>query len=40
LPNLSREEIRALASSGDAGSDPLKAFSEACRREIRQLAYA
>jgi hypothetical protein len=40
LPNLSADEIRALATSGKPDSDPLKAFSEACRIEIRALAYA
>jgi hypothetical protein len=40
LPNLSTDEIRSLATSGKHDADPLKAFSEACRMEIRALAYA
>ena len=38
-PNLSQDEIRSLASSGKAQDDPLRAFSEACRVEIKALAY-
>ncbi len=38
-PNLSPEEIRSLALT-HAAADPLKAFSDACRAELRQLAYA
>lgn len=39
LPNLSPEEIRTIAAR-HAAEDPLKAFSEACRADLRQLAYA
>jgi len=39
MPNLSQEQIRSLASSG-TDADPLKAFSEACRAEIKALSYA
>ena len=34
-PNLSVEEVRALATS--ATSDPLRAFGEACRAELRSM---
>ena len=34
-PNLSLEEVRALATS--ASSDPLKAFGEACRAELNSM---
>lgn len=40
MPNLSKDEIAALAASPDPQDDPLQAFSEACRIEMRQLAYA
>jgi hypothetical protein len=33
--NLTVEEMRALASSEDA--DPLKAFGEACRAELKSM---
>jgi len=34
-PNLSVEEVRALATS--ATSDPLRAFGEACRAELKSM---
>jgi hypothetical protein len=34
-PNLSVEEVRALATS--ASGDPLKAFGEACRAELKSM---
>ena len=34
-PNLSVEEVRALATS--AASDPLRAFGEACRAELKSM---
>ena len=34
-PNLSVEEVRALARSADG--DPLKAFGEACRAELKSM---
>lgn len=34
-PNLSMEEVRALAKS--TSGDPLKAFGEACRAELKSL---
>jgi hypothetical protein len=37
-PNLSVEEVRNLIRSGD--QDPLKAFGEACRRELRAMRTA
>lgn len=40
LPNLSPDEIRSFAISGKNDVDPLKAFSEACRLELRALTYA
>ena len=39
LPNLSAEEISALAKTPSVGDDPLRPFSEACRAELRRLAY-
>ena len=39
-PNMSTEELRALAFSRGELDDPLKAFSEACRVEIKGLAHA
>jgi len=39
-PNMSAEELRALAFSRGELDDPLKAFSEACRVEIKGLAHA
>ena len=40
LPNLSAEEIASLAKTPQTRDDPLKPFSEACRAELRRLAYA
>jgi len=37
-PNLSVEEVRALAAS--ASGDPLKAFGEACRAELKSMRAA
>src|SRR5204863_5812870 len=37
-PNLSVEEVRNLIRSGD--QDPLKAFGEACRRELKAMRTA
>ena len=37
-PNLSVEEVRNLIRSGD--QDPLKAFGEACRRELKGMRMA
>jgi hypothetical protein len=40
MPNLSKDEIKALAASPDPQDDPLQGFSEACRAEMKQLVYS
>jgi hypothetical protein len=37
-PNLSVEEVRALARSAEG--DPMKAFGEACRAELKSMRSA
>jgi hypothetical protein len=37
-PNVSKDELRAVVLSGVRGEDPLKAFSESCRSEIKTLS--
>jgi hypothetical protein len=39
-PNLSKDELRALTLSMREEDDPLKLFSEACRRELAELQYS
>jgi hypothetical protein len=39
-PNMSPDELRALAFSPGELGDPLKAFSEVCRVEVKALARA